>query len=384
MTSPKTRNSPTRVSSIVLKTEPKSNERYHSRAVQTLVKRAKATTRTATTTSVGRMAPRRRPGARTLLNRSSPRTAVPGPDRRWSLSSCERTTRTGQPRVCAKAVASPGTRSVPASSSSGCVRSRATPCCAPLRSTADHDPDLLRGRVRGDERPRPRPGPRAARPRPSTAGRCGRWPPRTPKTSSGHSIPSRSASRSSGRRRRCPARSRSGRRARRRRPSSAGRAPGRGPARRPPARRSRRARTAAAARPSPPRPRGARARRGRRAAPRGGPARPTSVDGVVGSSASASAGRERGRVAPGEPSARTDADGVGQGGDPDEPHRGADAGEVAAVRRRAPGTWWPRLPRPRRSSPGCRRCRRRRRSGSIVPVPATCWPARSSPGVSLS
>src|SRR3954468_6924247 len=77
MTSPNTTNNPARVTSIVLNTEPKSNERYHSRDVQTFVNSANAMISTATMINVGRMAPRRRPGARTLLNRPSPRHPSP-------------------------------------------------------------------------------------------------------------------------------------------------------------------------------------------------------------------------------------------------------------------------------------------------------------------
>src|SRR3954468_7184255 len=60
MTSPNTTNNPARVTSIVLNTEPKSNERYHSRDVQTFVNSANAMISTATMINVGRMAPRRR------------------------------------------------------------------------------------------------------------------------------------------------------------------------------------------------------------------------------------------------------------------------------------------------------------------------------------
>src|SRR5215204_7669048 len=71
MISPKDKNRPIRVSSMVLNTEPKSNERYHRRSVHTLVKIAKTMIRTAAMINVGRMA-LRRPACRILLTRSSP------------------------------------------------------------------------------------------------------------------------------------------------------------------------------------------------------------------------------------------------------------------------------------------------------------------------
>src|SRR3954451_11727878 len=72
---PKTTNRPTRTSSILLKTEPKSNERYQSRSVHTLVKMANRTTRTAAITRVGRMA-LRRPPIRTVLKLDSPQISA--------------------------------------------------------------------------------------------------------------------------------------------------------------------------------------------------------------------------------------------------------------------------------------------------------------------
>ena len=72
MIRPNATNSPTLVSSIVVKTEPKSKERYHSRSVHTLVKMAKTTIRIAAITNVGRIA-LRRPDSRRLLTRLSPR-----------------------------------------------------------------------------------------------------------------------------------------------------------------------------------------------------------------------------------------------------------------------------------------------------------------------
>src|ERR671911_749647 len=68
MISPKDKNRPIRVSSMVLNTEPKSNERYHRRSVHTLVKIAKTMIRTAAMINVGRMA-LRRPACRILLTR---------------------------------------------------------------------------------------------------------------------------------------------------------------------------------------------------------------------------------------------------------------------------------------------------------------------------
>ncbi len=65
--SPKPTNSPIRVSNIVLKTSPKSNELYQSRSVQMLVKMANATTITAAMTRVGKIAPRGRRDMRRLL-----------------------------------------------------------------------------------------------------------------------------------------------------------------------------------------------------------------------------------------------------------------------------------------------------------------------------
>src|ERR687890_1976265 len=72
---PKARNKPIRVSSMVVNTEPKSNERYHRRSVHTLVKMAKTMIRTAAMINVGRMA-LRRPAARILLTRWSPQARM--------------------------------------------------------------------------------------------------------------------------------------------------------------------------------------------------------------------------------------------------------------------------------------------------------------------
>src|SRR5690242_19965260 len=52
---------------MVLNTVPKSNELYHNRSVQMLVKMAKATTMTAAMTRVGKIAPRGRRVMRRLL-----------------------------------------------------------------------------------------------------------------------------------------------------------------------------------------------------------------------------------------------------------------------------------------------------------------------------
>src|SRR3954452_840847 len=335
MTSPNTTNNPARVTSIVLNTEPKSNERYHSRDVQTFVNSANAMISTATMINVGRMAPRRRPGARTLLNRPSPRHPSP---RRPStfLDQPEgppppRTTRTSHARVCANAVASPGTRSVPPSSSSGWVRSRATPCWVPLRST----PTTTRISCAAGCAATAAAASASSSGR-STSAEAGRnvrtVATATPNTSSGHSMPSRSARRSP-----------EGRKVSF---SIAVRAPGAAPSavvRRP----SERARSGSAA---------ARASVSTSANSRGGTSQPDSpawcssstraatsasrrssgatvgIGGVadVGISASSARGDLVGQPRRAEPAHGPD--GVAQGRDPDEPHRGVHARQVATVR----------------------------------------------------